>query len=87
MTGKRPVSLTPMELVRYYVQKMLDMDSGGWQLGQYVLCMSLERVTPEGQLESIPWVWSPPDQADWMTDGLMQACVNLRDASEAADDD
>ena len=82
-----PVSLTPGEMVRHYLQKMLNNAGDGWHLAQHVVCMGLERVTSDGALECTAWVWSPPDQADWMSDGLLQACIDLRQACEAHDDD
>lgn len=86
MMARKPVQLTPAEAVRHYIQQMLDNAGDGWNLAQYVLCMGLERVTPNGELECTAWVWSPPHQADWMTDGLLQASINLRDSCEVDDD-
>lgn len=48
--------------------------------------MGLERVTVDGGMESTPWVWTPPFQPDWMTDGLLEATTDLR-LSAAFDDD
>lgn len=85
--SQKPVGLTPAGMVRHYIQTMLDNSGEGWQLAQYVLCMGLERVDSEGQLECTPWLWAPHDQADWMTDGLLQACVGLREEADVVDDD
>ena len=84
---EEPVKLTPGEMVRHYMQQMLNNAGDGWQLAQYVLCMGLERVTADGELECTAWVWSPPGQADWMSDGLLTACMDLRESCDAHDDD
>jgi hypothetical protein len=76
--SEKPVGLTPAQMVRHYVQQMLDNSGDGWHLAQYVMCMGLERVTPDGTLECTPWVWAPPHQAEWMTDGLLAAASDLR---------
>lgn len=85
--SEEPVKLTPGEMVRHYIQQMLNNAGDGWHLAQYVLCMGLERVTSDGELECTAWVWSPPGQADWMSDGLLQACSDLRQVCDAHDDD
>lgn len=86
MADKEPVKLTPSEMVRHYIQTMLNNAEDGWNLAQFVLCMGLERVTSDGELECTAWVWSPPGQADWMTDGLLQASMDLRQSCEHEDD-
>ena len=73
-----PVELTPAQMMRHAIQIMLNNSGDGWQLAQYVLCLGLERVNSEGELECTPWVWSPQGQADWMTDGLLQAASDMR---------
>ena len=83
---KKPVQLNAGEMVRHYIQQLLNNAGDGWSLGQYVLCLGLERVTSEGQLECTAWVWSPPGQADWMSDGLLQACIDLRQSCDAPDE-
>lgn len=84
---RKPVPLSPGEMLRHNIQRMLDLAGDGWHLAQYVLCMGLERVTPDGELECTAWVWAPPNQAEWMSDGLLQACTDLRQTSDTNDDD
>jgi len=86
MSDEKPVGLTPAGMIRHYLQQMLDNSGDGWQLGQYVICLGLERVNSDGDLEFSPWVWAPSVQADWMTDGLLQAVMNLREDAEICDD-
>lgn len=74
--------------VRAAVQAILDAaPDAGWHCAQFVVAMGLERVTPEGGIEAIPWVWSPPEQADWMTAGLLEAAAELRVWQTEPDDD
>lgn len=64
--------------VRAAIQALLDAHGDGWSLAQVVVCMGLERVSADG-VESIPWMWTPPDQPDWMTGGLLESAMELRD--------
>lgn len=73
--------------VRASVQAILDAsDDPGWQVAQFVICMGLERVTADGDLESSAWLWAPPRQADWMTDGLLESATDLRCCADIDDD-
>ena len=60
------------------IQAMLDAHGDGWQVAQYVVCLGLERVGPDGELESSPWIYTPQQQPDWMTDGLLEAAAEMR---------
>lgn len=64
--------------VRAAVQAVLDAHGDGWHIAQYVISMGLERVNQSGDLEATSWVWAPPHQPDWMTDGLLEAATELR---------
>lgn len=75
----------PAARVRAAIQAVLDAHPDGFQLAQFVIAMGLERVTPDGDIEAIPWVWAPPSQPDWMTGGLLEAALDLR-AEWAIDD-
>lgn len=72
------------EYLRRCIQKILD-DGDGWQVDQFVICLGLERIV-DGRVESTPWVWSPPEQPDWQTDGLMRAAWELRCDSDVDSD-
>ena len=67
------------------IQAMLDEDGEGWHLSQYVLCLGLEQVDADGRLHSVAYVWSPPDQPDWSTDGLLRASVEIREYCDEPD--
>lgn len=56
---------------------ILDAAGDGWTLGQYVICMGLQRLSPDGEVESTPWYWTPPGQPVWQTQGLMEAAQDM----------
>lgn len=63
------------------IQTWLDAQGDGWTVSQCIVVMGLERVTDDG-IESTPWIWAPPDQPDWMTDGLLIAAEEMRDTAD-----
>ena len=63
--------------IRQAIQTMLDECGDGWQVAQFVVVMGLERVR-DGEIESSPWLWAPPQQPDWQTDGLLEAATEMR---------
>lgn len=64
--------------IRRAVQAVLDADGDGYHVAQFVVCMGIERVTSDGELESAPWLWVPPGQPEWMTDGLLINAIDIR---------
>ena len=73
---------TQTEFIRAALQKLLDADNDGWQLNQFVLSFGLERMNSDGTIETTAWVWSPAEQPEWVTDGLLRAAVELREISD-----
>lgn len=72
--------------IRAAVQAVIDAEEGeGWTVAQYVVAMGLERITYGGHLEAISWYWHPPEQADWMTAGLLESALELRAVAELGD--
>ena len=64
--------------IRKAIQAVIDTEEGeGWTVTQYVVAMGLERIA-NAQIESCGWIWAPPDQADWMTVGLLEAGLEMR---------
>ena len=64
--------------IRKAIQAVIDTEEGeGWTVTQYVVAMGLERIC-NAQIESCGWIWAPPDQADWMTVGLLEAGLEMR---------
>jgi len=70
--------MTPTELLRSAIQQLLNVEGDGWQLDDFVLALGLQRINGDGIVESTAWVWSPAEQADWKTDGLLRAALELR---------
>lgn len=72
--------------IRAAVQAVIDAEEGeGWTVAQYVVAMGLERIMGDGSIESTGWYWHPPDQADWMTYGLLESALELRSTAELGD--
>ena len=67
--------------IRKAVQAAIDAEepegSQGWTVTQLVVVMGLERIH-DAKIESCGWIWAPPDQADWMTIGLLEAGLEMR---------
>ena len=64
--------------IRKAIQAVIDTEEGeGWTVTQYVVAMGLERIH-DAEIESCGWIWAPPDQADWMTIGLLEAGLEMR---------
>mgnify|MGYP000122439858 CR=1 FL=1 len=67
--------------IREAIQSLLDDLGDGWTLTQLVLVMGLERVH-DGRIESTAWYWTPPGQAEWMTTGLFDSAIEIRENSD-----
>ena len=72
------------DAIRAAIQALFDADGDGWQVGQWVAIVGIERVRDDN-IESTSWYVHPPDQAEWMTTGLLEAVRELRAGAEAAD--
>ena len=71
-----------MDAVRAAIQALFDADGEGWQVGQWVTVVGLERLRDGGGVEATSWWVSPPQQAEWMTDGLLESAKELRETAE-----
>ena len=78
----------PLERIRDAIQAIVNEEgqSEGWALGQFVVVMGLERINAEGNVEATSWFWTPPNQADWMTIGLLEAGIEMRACADIDDD-
>lgn len=72
--------------LREQIQKILDDDQDGFQLSHYVLIVGLEQIDSAGQVKATAWVTAPPQQADYITDGLIYAAQALRWEAEVEED-
>jgi len=70
--------MKPEDHIRVAIQGLLDSLGDGWTLAQYVIIMGIERVT-DGEIEATSWYWCPSSQPEWMTDGLIDHGVRLRE--------
>jgi len=69
--------------IREAVQAVLDAEENqGWTVAQWVVAMGLERIVSDGTMESCSWLMGPPDQAYWMTTGLLEAAFDLHGSAE-----
>lgn len=68
--------------VRAALQAVIDTHGDGWTVSDYVVTMGLERLEA-GELETTPWWYAPPTQAEWVTDGLIMALEDMRAEVEA----
>lgn len=70
--------MEPEAQIRAAIQALLDSSGDGWALAQHVIIMGIERVV-DGEIEATSWYWAPPAQPEWMTDGLIDHGVRLRE--------
>ena len=70
--------MSPHDLIRAALQNLLNAEGDCWLLDDFVLVLGLQRINSDGQVESTAWVWSPMEQADYKTDGLLSAALELR---------
>ena len=68
--------------IRNGIQKALDSMGDGWTAAHYIVCLGLERVTSDGELETCGFWLAPPEQADYITDGLLMAVEESRSCTE-----
>jgi hypothetical protein len=73
--------------VRAAVQDILDAEGDGFMAAQFVICMGLERFDAAGRIESMPWIWAPAEQAEWMTNGLLESALDLYAGAPAIEED
>jgi hypothetical protein len=73
--------LSPTDRLRNAIQRVLTEEGDGWMCGHFVLALGLEKMV-DGVIESTAWVWSPADQPEWISDGLLRAAADLRQDSD-----
>ena len=79
---------TADDAVRDAIQsRVLDEAGDGWTLGQYVVCMGLQRIDPDGGVESTAWYWTPPGQPAWQTLGLLECGQDMLVSPVAVEDE
>ena len=73
-----PVKPADQDPVAAAVQSVLDTYGDGWSLAHYVVCIGLERVTADGEVESTPFWLAQPGQAEYVSDGLLRRVDEIR---------
>lgn len=78
----------PIARIRDAIQAIINAEGEGegWTLGQFVIVMGLERMLSDGRVEATSWYWNPPDQAEWMNIGLLEAGIEMRMCADIEDD-
>lgn len=72
--------------IREAVQAVLDAEENqGWVVAQWVVAMGLERIISDNTMETCSWLMAPPDQACWMTTGLLESAFDLHSNAELDD--
>lgn len=74
-----------IDRIRQAIQAVIDADESGWTVSQWVTVMGLERILSDGSMEACSWYLAPPDQADWMNAGLLEAGLELRAGADLED--
>jgi len=75
-----------MDRIRQAVQAVIDSEDGqGWTVAQWVTVMGLERILSDGTMEATSWYMAPPDQPEWMTAGLLEAGLEMRNGADLED--
>lgn len=83
-------AMTAHERLRAALQALLDAedDDGGWLLDHYVVVMGVQKIDPDGKVNSSSCMIVPEDQADYVTTGLIDSAVDMNaDATEEFEDD
>jgi hypothetical protein len=76
--------MLPEAQIHAAIQALLDSLGDGWALAQHVIIMGIERVI-DGEIEATSWYWCPASQPEWMTDGLMDHGMRLREEDLTGD--
>jgi hypothetical protein len=67
--------------VKKLLGELIAEDGGGWIPAHYVVCLGLERVMADGTLETASWWVVPDEQAEYVTDGLLNTIQLQRDTA------
>lgn len=75
------------DYLRNAIQRLLNESGDGWTLTQFVIAMGLERINADGTVEAVAWHWSPRDQPQWQSLGLLERAVEALHYDEMEDDE
>ena len=77
----------PPDRIREAIQALLNQIGDGWTVTQYVVSMGLERINSDQHVENTAWYYTPPEQADWQTAGLLRQADEMHYESMFEEDD
>lgn len=66
------------------IQRVLDQEGDGWTLSHWIVIMGIERMNSDGAVDSAVWIAKPAEQAEYVTDGLINGAFDAR--TEYSDD-
>jgi len=81
-----PLHPNPWANLRVALQYLLDCEGDGYQLVHYVVAVGLQRMDQTGAISSTSWLAIPSEQADYITQGLLDSAEEMR-ATQDIDDD
>jgi hypothetical protein len=76
----------PWGNLRAAIQYLLDCEGDGYQLCHYVVAVGIQRMDQTGSIASTSWLAIPSEQADYITQGLLDSAEEMR-ATQDIDDD
>lgn len=71
--------------VRDGIQHLLDETAEGWRVAHYVVAVGLERIN-EGDIETATWLYTEPNQPNYVTEGLLLKADELQHCTVDEDD-
>lgn len=85
--GRRATQpLNPFDRLRQDLQYLLDCEGDGWQLAHYVVVLGIQKLSDDGHIQNASWIAVPIDQADYITDGLIESAEIMRSGCDVEDD-
>jgi hypothetical protein len=74
------------EPIREAIQAFLDTIGDGWTVTNFCIPMGIERVNA-GEFESTVWMYEPPFQPNYTTDGLLLEADRIQNQYVAVEED
>ena len=81
-----PYHPNPWANLRVAIQYLLDCEGDGFQLAHFVVAVGLQKIDSTGALTCTSWLAVPSEQADYITQGLLDSAEEMR-ATQDIDDD
>lgn len=78
--------MNPFDRLRDNLQYLLDCEGDGWQLAHYCVVLGIQKIGEDGHIQNASWIAVPIDQADYITDGLIESAELMRASCDVDDD-